>query len=32
MVPDAGHFVQQDAAELVNGTIRNWLDLRRKTS
>jgi pimeloyl-ACP methyl ester carboxylesterase len=30
MIPDAGHFVQQDAAELVNGTIRNWLDLRRK--
>ncbi len=29
MVPNAGHFVQQDAAELVNGTIRNWLDLRR---
>jgi epoxide hydrolase 4 len=31
MIPDAGHFVQQDAADLVNGTIRNWLDLRRKT-
>jgi pimeloyl-ACP methyl ester carboxylesterase len=29
MVPDAGHFVQQDAAELVNGTIRNWLDMHR---
>jgi pimeloyl-ACP methyl ester carboxylesterase len=26
MVPDAGHFVQQDAAPLVNGAIRNWLD------
>ncbi len=32
MIPDAGHFVQQDAPALVNGTIRNWLDLRRKTS
>ena len=30
MIPDAGHFVQQDAAALVNGTIRSWLDLRRK--
>jgi pimeloyl-ACP methyl ester carboxylesterase len=29
MAPDAGHFVQHDAADLVNGTIRNWLDLRR---
>lgn len=29
MVPDAGHFVQFDAPELVNGTIRNWLDMRR---
>jgi pimeloyl-ACP methyl ester carboxylesterase len=27
MVPDANHFVQQDAADLVNGTIRAWLDL-----
>jgi epoxide hydrolase 4 len=27
MVPDANHFVQQDAADLVNGTIRSWLDL-----
>jgi pimeloyl-ACP methyl ester carboxylesterase len=32
MVPDAGHFVQQDAPDLVNGTMRNRLDLRRKTS
>jgi pimeloyl-ACP methyl ester carboxylesterase len=32
MLPNAGHFVQQDAPELVNGTIRNWLDLRRKPS
>ena len=30
MIPNAGHFVQNDAAELVNGTIRSWLDLRRK--
>lgn len=29
MVPDAGHFVQHDAAALVNTTIRNWLDARR---
>jgi pimeloyl-ACP methyl ester carboxylesterase len=29
MVPDAGHFVQQDAAPLVNTTIRNWLDAHR---
>lgn len=29
MVPNAGHFVQQDAADLVNGTIRAWLDMRR---
>jgi epoxide hydrolase 4 len=27
MAPDANHFVQHDAAELVNGTIRSWLDL-----
>lgn len=30
MIPGAGHFVQNDAPELVNGTIRNWLDMRRK--
>ena len=30
MVPNAGHFVQDDAADLVNGTIRSWLDLRRR--
>jgi epoxide hydrolase 4 len=29
MVPTANHFVQQDAADLVNGTIRSWLDARR---
>lgn len=28
MAPDANHFVQHDAAALVNGTIRSWLDLR----
>jgi pimeloyl-ACP methyl ester carboxylesterase len=27
MAPDANHFVQHDAADLVNGTIRSWLDL-----
>lgn len=30
MVPDAGHFVQHDAAPLVNRTIRDWLDARGK--
>ena len=29
MVPDAGHFVQHDAADLVNRTIRMWLDMHR---
>jgi pimeloyl-ACP methyl ester carboxylesterase len=29
-VPGAGHFVQQDAAELVTSTMRSWLDARRK--
>jgi pimeloyl-ACP methyl ester carboxylesterase len=29
MVPEAGHFVQFDAPDLVNGTIRNWLDMHR---
>lgn len=28
-VPDAGHFVQQDAAELVTETMRWWLRMRR---
>jgi pimeloyl-ACP methyl ester carboxylesterase len=28
-VPGAGHFVQQDATDLVNRTMRNWLDQRR---
>lgn len=29
MIPDAGHFVQHDAAQLVNATIRGWLDQRK---
>lgn len=29
MIPDAGHFVQHDAADLVNATIRQWLDMRK---
>jgi pimeloyl-ACP methyl ester carboxylesterase len=29
MIPNAGHFVQFDAPDLVNTTIRNWLDARR---
>jgi pimeloyl-ACP methyl ester carboxylesterase len=28
MIPDANHFVQHDAAALVNGSIRSWLDMR----
>jgi pimeloyl-ACP methyl ester carboxylesterase len=28
-VPDAGHFVQQDAADLVTETMRWWLLMRR---
>jgi len=31
MIPDANHFVQHDAADLVNKTIRSWLDARRPT-
>lgn len=27
MAPDANHFVQHDAPDLVNGMIRGWLDL-----
>ena len=30
MIPGAGHFVQNDAPAMVNGTIRSWLDMRRK--
>jgi pimeloyl-ACP methyl ester carboxylesterase len=29
-VPGAGHFVQQDAAELVSNTMRWWLTMRAK--
>ncbi len=25
-IPDAGHFVQQDAADLVTRSIRSWLN------
>ncbi len=28
-VPEAGHFVQQDAAEFVTSNLRLWLDARR---
>ena len=28
-IPGAGHFVQQDAAELVSATLHNWLLQRR---
>jgi epoxide hydrolase 4 len=27
-VPGAGHFVQQDAADLVTNTMRWWLTMR----
>ncbi len=30
IIPGAGHHVQQDAPELVNQTIRSWLDLKRE--
>lgn len=29
-IPGAGHFVQQDAAELVTATMRSWLLARAK--
>ncbi|HEU4693722.1 MAG TPA: alpha/beta hydrolase, partial [Vicinamibacterales bacterium] len=29
-VPGAGHFVQQDAAELVTSTMQSWLAMRLK--
>lgn len=29
-VPGAGHFVQQDAADMVTSTIKWWLDMRRR--
>jgi len=25
-IPDAGHFVQQDAADLVTKTMKLWLE------
>jgi pimeloyl-ACP methyl ester carboxylesterase len=28
MIPEANHFVQHDAPDLVNRTVRNWLDQR----
>jgi pimeloyl-ACP methyl ester carboxylesterase len=28
-VPSAGHWVQDDAAELVTGTMKSWLKTRR---
>ena len=27
-IPSAGHFVQQDAADLVTSTLRSWLTMR----
>jgi pimeloyl-ACP methyl ester carboxylesterase len=29
MIPSAGHFVQHDAQDLVDRTIRDWLNERR---
>ena len=29
-IPGAGHFVQQDAAELVTSTMRSWLEARNR--
>jgi pimeloyl-ACP methyl ester carboxylesterase len=29
-IPGSGHFVQQDAAELVSRTMKMWLDLRTR--
>ena len=29
-IPGAGHFVQQDAAELVSSTMRSWLEARNR--
>ena len=29
-VPGSGHFVQQDAAELVSRTMKMWLDLKNR--
>jgi pimeloyl-ACP methyl ester carboxylesterase len=32
MIPEANHFVQHDAKDLVNSSIRSWLDARRPAS
>jgi pimeloyl-ACP methyl ester carboxylesterase len=32
MLPDAGHFIQQDAADLVNAQVRSWLDIHKPAS
>jgi pimeloyl-ACP methyl ester carboxylesterase len=32
MIPDAGHFIQQDAADLVNAEVRSWLDIHKPAS
>jgi pimeloyl-ACP methyl ester carboxylesterase len=29
MIPTAAHFVQHDAKDLVNASIRSWLDMRK---
>jgi pimeloyl-ACP methyl ester carboxylesterase len=29
MIPGAGHFVQHDAQDLVDRTVKDWLDARR---
>jgi pimeloyl-ACP methyl ester carboxylesterase len=29
-IPGAGHFVQQDAAELVTATMQSWLTARAR--
>jgi pimeloyl-ACP methyl ester carboxylesterase len=29
-IPGSGHFVQQDAAELVSRTMKMWLDLKNR--
>jgi pimeloyl-ACP methyl ester carboxylesterase len=32
MLPDAGHFIQQDAADLVGAQVRSWLDIHKPAS
>ena len=29
-IPNAGHFVQHDASEMVTGTMRSWIKARTK--